>query len=43
MQQQTKPERLAAEWTMTHPESTLEEAFVAGYIRHIKAWLNQEK
>lgn len=43
MNQRTKPERLAAEWATAHPQSTLEEAFVAGYIRHIKAWLSQEK
>lgn len=43
MQQKTKPERLAEEWARAHPEGTLEEAFAAGYNRHIEAWLRKER
>lgn len=43
MKHKTKPERLAEEWSKTHQEATIEEAYIAGYLRHVQAWVKKER
>lgn len=38
-----KLDRLAFEWVKKHPKATLEEAFKAGYLRHVEAWVKNER
>lgn len=40
---ESKIDRLAFEWIKNHPKSTLEEAFKAGYLRHVDAWMKKER
>ena len=37
-----KLERLAEEWHVEHPNGTVEDAFIAGYLRHVIAWVEKE-
>jgi hypothetical protein len=38
-----KIERLFEEWRTKHPDATLEDAYKAGYLRHVDAVINKER
>lgn len=40
---ENKLDRIASEWIKKHPKATLEEAFKAGYLRHVEAWVKNER
>lgn len=40
---ESKLDRLASEWLKQHPKATLDEAFKAGYLRHVEAWVKKER
>lgn len=40
---ENKLDRVAFEWIKKHPKATLEEAFKAGYLRHVEAWVKNER
>lgn len=43
MIEENKLDRIASEWIKKHPKATLEEAFKAGYLRHVEAWVKNER
>lgn len=38
-----KIERLFEAWRAKHPDATLEDAYKAGYLRHVDAGINKER
>lgn len=38
-----KIERLFEAWWKKHPDATLEDAYKAGYLRHVDAVINKER
>lgn len=40
---ENKLDRIAFEWIKKHQKATLEEAFKAGCLRHVEAWVKNER